>query len=1045
MRALYAIIIFAVIWMAFFFIFSAPTFSRSKLDLKWISPDSNDVESIDFPFEKRERGPVEFNMLAEFSKDEITLDSMVIPGASANSVNVLLNGERIASVAFPPDINETDQLLLSKIVSIDPAEIKEENSLIVNYQSRDRLLVYSPPYLGSMERIKPSMDILAFLGKDIYLIAFGMGVLLSVILILLSKHVQEKKITYIAIGIATLFNSFGCVLYTAERIFSTRFDFFLTALKSIAFVLFNLMLLIGIEAYYDKKRLNLSKKLLIPNIIACFLIYLGLDVAQYVINYMNLAAMIFISFNKKSYEFVFPVTILSATSIYLLVAPVSGEFVPLPIYASSSLAIIISFGIVMVRDFQKTYKELQNTSNELYASYEELTAMNEELESSYRELDRKVVERTTRLNDITASLRTLLDNTDEGFLTFSKDLLIDPEYSKECERIFNGSITGRSFSALIADGDVEIKEFLDKIFPKILRGARDEDDNDFEIEMYLSLLPEEIIRNDRTISLDYRIIESPTKEKQIMVVMRDISEKIELQNEIEHERNILKMVIKVIKSREDYLELLRDYREFFINGINQILNSHLSSEEKSSEIFRITHTFKGNFANFDSINSVRALHEFESIIEEDRKRLNGMEQMELKRYFDSFSPLNWIEDDLTIIKKTVGEDFFQTDEKLLVEPERILDLENRVAEGEMGEEGRNFLIHLKRLRYRSFKDMIGYYRKYTQRLAQKTNKLVNPVQINGDDATLDKDLYKPLIRSFTHLFRNSIFHGIESPEERVKKGKSEYGNITVNIKNEDKTIFMDICDDGKGIDVEQVVNKAVELKRLTPEEIDKMDDFEKINLIFKDRISTSEVVTDISGRGVGLSALKNELERFGGDINITTEKDRFTCFRIQLPVKETHELPEIPLEKIRQLIEEEAKKYFDSLNVKILEIEEDSSYDRISLKKFSSFIRLSGAVYATTLLSSDNNLARFLAAKLLMKETTERISQDDMIDGVSETCNIFVGNAMRDVSKASAVVSISSPVSLNCSKGAINYPDKKNYSCRIKTDKGTLGFFVIEK
>ena len=1060
-----ALFVSLAVLVVFYVLFFTPVNSEDNIHVDWISTyyseqtqstGNEDIEDeqtqsslpeisrLNFPLEIDQRGPIFFNLYGEVELSDKKAPGLLIPAVREAHVQVIFNGQLILDIEFPKEFEKSSQLLYSHIEQINPALIKDTNKVIIQYQGRDKLEIYTAPYFGDFIQLRGQINSIRFLGQDLYLIIFGMGALLSVILISLGKHVATKKNSYVAMGIAMIFNSLGSFLYIVNSP-----DFFIgiyseqifKVLQPISYTLFIYILVIGIESYYntDSKN-NLSHKLLFPNITACFVIYLGFDIAQYIMSYINLSFMVFISFNKKTTEFIYPVTVLTASTIYLLVIQLVGVVIPFPVYALSSMIIIFSFGIIMVRDFQKTYKELQSTSNELYASYEELTAMNEELESSYNELDRKVEERTYELNKTTVALKTLLDNTEEGFLTFSESLIIDPEYSLQCETIFGKRISNRSISAILGNEDPNAIEFLDKVFTKVLK-----EEKPYAIDMYLSLLPDTITIDNKTIKLNYKLIETESEGRKIMVILHDISEKVELQNEIENERNILKMVIKVLNSREDYLELIRDFRDFTMNGMEQISSSQLDNEDKIAEIFRMIHTYKGSFANFDTIYAVSSLHSFENVLNEKRKSLIQYDNNQLTDFFNSFDYNSWIRKDIDIIRELLGSDFFSIEQKLLIDPERIYELENKIAESELGEEGREFLIELKRLRYTSFKELLNYYKNYTSRLAQRMGKFISPVIIEGEDIPVDRELYKSLIRSLTHLFRNSIYHGIENPEERARKGKSEYGLIRVEVNRQGEFIELVIRDDGRGIDVDRVVMTAVEKGFVSNDQAEKMPYKEKLNLVLKDRLSTSKKVSDISGRGVGLSALKHELEKFEGDIEIITKKDNGTTFKLLIPIKEAHEMPELPIKSILDMIKREVDDYLDTHKIKLQELNQDKLFDGIELYRYNSLIRLSGSVYATVFLSAERNIAELFASRLLMGVNTNLLSERDISDGVCEQCNIFVGNAMREASKNEAVLSISSPVSLKCNDGCLNYPDKEKHIYSVQTEYGKIRFGVIEK
>src|SRR6056297_697499 len=1050
---------FAVL-IFFYALFFTPINSEDNIQVNWISSfftetgesiqndeSSSEIPELstpNFPMEIDQRGPIFLNLYGEVELSDKNSPGLLIPAVRGAHVQVIFNGQLILDTVFPKEFDKSSQLLYSRIEPINPEIIKDINKVIIQYRGRDRLEIFTAPYFGDFTKLRSQINTIRFLGQDFYLIIFGMGTLLSIILISLGKHVSTKKNSYVAMGIAMLFNATGSFLYIVNSP-----DFFIGAyseqifkvLQPISYTLFIYFLVIGIEAYYnDGSKNNITQKLLFPNITACFVIYLGFDIAQYIMSYINLSFMVFLSFNRKTTEFIYPVTVLTASTIYLLIVQLIGVVIPFPVYALSSMIIIFSFGIIMVRDFQKTYQELQSTSNELFASYEELTAMNEELESSYNELDRKVEERTYELNKTTVALKTLLDNTEEGFLTFSDSLIIDPEYSLQCETMFGKKISNRSISAILGDEKPETMEFLDKVFSKILYEHKP-----YAIDMYISLLPETITVSGKTIQLNYKLIDTDSEGRKIMVILHDISEKVELKNEIENERNILKMVIKVLNSREDYLELIRDFRDFTMNGMQQICNSQLSNEDKIAEIFRMIHTYKGSFSNFDTINAVVSLHAFETVLTDKRKVLTQYDNIELMNFFSSYDYNSWIRKDIDIIRDLLGSDFFSMEQKLSIDPDRIYELENKIAESELGEEGREFLIDLKRLRYTSFTELLSYYKNYTSQLAQRMGKFINPVIIEGEDIPVDRDLYKSLIRALTHLFRNSIYHGIENPEERARKGKSEYGQIKVEVKEKDEKILLVIHDDGRGINVNAVVETALEKGFLEKHQAERMNEHEKLNLVLRDRLSTSKNVSDISGRGVGLSALKQELEKFHGTIEIQTQSGHGTTFKLMIPIKEAHEMPKLPIKDILDMIKKEVDDFLEFQHITLEDLNQESFSDGIELYRYNALIRLSGSVYATVFLSAERKIAEIFASNLLMDIDASKLNERDISDGVCEQCNIFVGNAMREASKKEDVLSISSPVSLICNDGCLNYPDKEKQLYSLQAEHGMLKVGVIQK
>ena len=166
-------------------------------------------------------------------------------------------------------------------------------------------------------------------------------------------------------------------------------------------------------------------------------------------------------------------------------------------------------------------------------------------------------------------------------------------------------------------------------------------------------------------------------------------------------------------------------------------------------------------------------------------------------------------------------------------------------------------------------------------LSRDLNKKINLV-IEGEDTELDKSVIDELLDPIMHCVRNSLDHGIETPDVRKAAGKNEEGTLLLKASNEGNMIVIDIVDDGHGIDVEKVKNKAIQRGLIHPNKI--ITDQEAYQLIFAAGFSTAEKITNVSGRGVGLDVVKTQIEKLNGSIIVTSEPGLGTKFSIRLPL-----------------------------------------------------------------------------------------------------------------------------------------------------------------
>lgn len=155
--------------------------------------------------------------------------------------------------------------------------------------------------------------------------------------------------------------------------------------------------------------------------------------------------------------------------------------------------------------------------------------------------------------------------------------------------------------------------------------------------------------------------------------------------------------------------------------------------------------------------------------------------------------------------------------------------------------------------------------------------------LEGTESEIDRNVLKTMSDSLVHLVRNSVGHGIEPPEVRLKLGKPERGTVTLRARNEKDTVYIEISDDGYGVDVDKIKKKAIE-KGLIPKEYAPIISREEVLLcLFEPGFSNAEVVTEISGRGVGLDVVRMAVESIGGKISVETELGKGTTFTLGLP------------------------------------------------------------------------------------------------------------------------------------------------------------------
>ncbi len=218
-------------------------------------------------------------------------------------------------------------------------------------------------------------------------------------------------------------------------------------------------------------------------------------------------------------------------------------------------------------------------------------------------------------------------------------------------------------------------------------------------------------------------------------------------------------------------------------------------------------------------------------------------------------------------------------------------------------------------------------------LSKKLGKKME-LYMSGEDTELDRTVVDEIGDPLMHLLRNSADHGLESAEIRKERGKPEVGSIFLDAYQEGNNVIIEVRDDGNGIDTEAVKNKAIERGVITPEQGDNMSEKEIIDLLFHAGFSTAKVVSDVSGRGVGLDVVKSKIESLSGEVEVKSKLGEGSTWTIRLP---------LTLAIIQALmVTVGGEKYAISLGS--IQTIEDISRDSIKLVENKEVIHLRGSV-----------------------------------------------------------------------------------------------------
>ncbi len=186
-------------------------------------------------------------------------------------------------------------------------------------------------------------------------------------------------------------------------------------------------------------------------------------------------------------------------------------------------------------------------------------------------------------------------------------------------------------------------------------------------------------------------------------------------------------------------------------------------------------------------------------------------------------------------------------------------------------------------RMQPIRKVFAKFPKMVRSLAREFGKKIN-LEIYGESTELDKSVIEVIGDPLVHLIRNSVDHGIEYPEERKAAGKPETGTIVLSAEHEGNNIIIKISDDGRGIDIERVKEKAIERGLISAQDVERLSKTEILNFIFEPGFSTAKKVTSVSGRGVGMDVVKTNITKLNGTIEIDSELGKGTTITLKLPL-----------------------------------------------------------------------------------------------------------------------------------------------------------------
>jgi two-component system, chemotaxis family, sensor kinase CheA len=523
----------------------------------------------------------------------------------------------------------------------------------------------------------------------------------------------------------------------------------------------------------------------------------------------------------------------------------------------------------------------------------------EVIEEQNRTLEQKVEERTAQLQQKNRDIAVMLENMSQGLFTITMEGVIHHEYAAFLEEIFETKrIAQRNYSDLLLTDTSLGADTIDQIQTAIdsMMGM-----DEMMWEFNSHLLATEMVKSmpdgrEKILEMDWEPIFDANEEiSKIMVTVRDVTELKALQREAEAQKQELEVIGQILALTEaKYIDFISSSIKFIDECRALIEQTEDKNPEVVATLFRNMHTVKGNARTLGFTHITDSVHEVENTYDELRKIEDKQWDKEallaelahanesVKRYLDIGRDKLGRSPDAT----SNDSQFDQDQVNQLLQTSKSFDLSSLPVEASqwIREVSTMFLS----AEGATIDKVIDEVIDSAYALADELEKPRPVVNIKHGDMLIKNEAHSMLNNIFMHVIRNAMDHGIEAGDERVAKGKTAEGHINLTSKVNGDQLELAVNDDGRGIAITKIFEMAIE-KGMYAEGAARPPAHEIANLIFSSGFSTAEAVTEVSGRGVGMDAVKQFLESEGGGIELVLmdgdEQDDFRQFTtyIRLP------------------------------------------------------------------------------------------------------------------------------------------------------------------
>ena len=454
----------------------------------------------------------------------------------------------------------------------------------------------------------------------------------------------------------------------------------------------------------------------------------------------------------------------------------------------------------------------------------------------------------------TASLRLVLDNVDQGFLTIDTDGVMSSERSAAIDKWLGQP-----------EPEMTLADYLGKHVPwakdALEMGLSQVRDDLLPVELTLEQLPQELEIDDRLFRITYTPINAGGELERLLVVISDVTAVVERERLEAEQKEVVKLFERVTRDKSGFLEFFEEAHALVENIVDEQTTS-------LAELKRLVHTLKGNAMLFGIRSVADFCHDLEQRIDETPSLPTSQERDELN--------LRW-QRLCRNLEMFLGKRANETVEVEQAEFEGVL---LALLGNTPGEE---VARRISTWRLEPTEKRLRRVAEQARGIARRLNKGDLKIVVNHCNSRLEPARWVSFWSAFVHVIRNAVDHGIESPADREAAGKSVNGELRISTRSTSKHFSIEIQDDGRGIDWDQVAAKAAEKGLPARNRAD------LVEALFTDGLTTTDHVTQFSGRGVGMGALRAASASRNGTIDVQSEIGSGTRILFTFPIEEMAE------------------------------------------------------------------------------------------------------------------------------------------------------------